>query len=101
MLERGNGDMLRSGTQALVSPVNCVGVMGKCLALEFRNKFPDVHATYRKVCGRGEVRPGRMSAYRPGCLKNRDTGGTAAAQQFPLEFFRSLSGVCGTSVKWA
>lgn len=45
-----HGDMFESNTEALVNPVNCVGVMGKGLALAFKNKFPDNYNAYRKVC---------------------------------------------------
>ena len=34
------GDLFESGCQALVNPVNCVGVMGKGLALQFRHRSP-------------------------------------------------------------
>lgn len=39
-----------SGAQALVNPVNCVGAMGRGLALEFKQRFPDSFAAYRRAC---------------------------------------------------
>ena len=55
-----SGNLLDADAQALVNPVNCVGVMGKGLALQFKQAFPANYATYRAACGRGEVQPGRM-----------------------------------------
>ena len=55
-----SGNLLDADTQALVNPVNCVGVMGKGLALQFKQAFPANYAAYRAACGRGEVQPGRM-----------------------------------------
>jgi O-acetyl-ADP-ribose deacetylase (regulator of RNase III) len=42
-----NGDLFQSGCEALVNPVNCVGIAGKGLALEFRNRYPDYFSNYR------------------------------------------------------
>lgn len=50
------GDLLQADTQALVNPVNCVGVMGKGLALQFKKKYPGMHAQYRSACGKAVVR---------------------------------------------
>jgi O-acetyl-ADP-ribose deacetylase (regulator of RNase III)/uncharacterized protein YwgA len=58
------GDLLQSGTQTLVNTVNCVGVMGKGIALEFKKKFPDMFADYTRRCELGEVRPGEPYLYR-------------------------------------
>ena len=55
-----SGNLLDADTQALVNPVNCVGVMGKGLALQFKQAFPANYAAYRAAWGRGEVQPGRM-----------------------------------------
>ena len=37
------GDILKSRAQTLINTVNCVGVMGKGIALEFKNQFPDMY----------------------------------------------------------
>ncbi|MBN2108785.1 MAG: macro domain-containing protein [Deltaproteobacteria bacterium] len=52
------GDMLQSKAQTLINTVNCVGIMGKGIALEFKNRFPDMFADYARRCERGEVKPG-------------------------------------------
>ncbi|HKB91088.1 MAG TPA: macro domain-containing protein, partial [Opitutaceae bacterium] len=58
------GDILQSKTQTIVNTVNCVGIMGKGIALEFKNKFPDMYEDYLQRCQRGEVRPGIPYLYR-------------------------------------
>ncbi|HEY0321558.1 MAG TPA: macro domain-containing protein [Pyrinomonadaceae bacterium] len=52
------GDILQSKAQTLINTVNCVGVMGKGIALEFRKQFPGMFADYVKRCERREVKPG-------------------------------------------
>lgn len=52
------GDILKSKAQTLINTVNCVGVMGKGIALEFKNRFPDMYKDYVQRCRRGEVKPG-------------------------------------------
>lgn len=51
-------DILKSDAEGLVNAVNCVGVMGKGIALQFRNKFSENFREYQAACDRGEVRPG-------------------------------------------
>jgi O-acetyl-ADP-ribose deacetylase (regulator of RNase III) len=45
-----NGDLFESGCEALVNPVNCVGVMGAGLALEFKKRFPAYFEDYSWAC---------------------------------------------------
>jgi len=52
------GDMFKSGAQTLVNTVNCVGIMGKGIALEFKNRFPEMHADYVERCEAGRVKLG-------------------------------------------
>jgi O-acetyl-ADP-ribose deacetylase (regulator of RNase III) len=59
MIEFRHGDLLASDAEALVNTVNCVGVMGKGIALQFKAAFPDNYRQYRRACRRGEVQPGR------------------------------------------
>jgi len=49
------GDIFKSKAQTLVNTVNCVGVMGKGLALEFKNRFPDMFKDYYIRCQNKEV----------------------------------------------
>jgi uncharacterized protein YwgA/O-acetyl-ADP-ribose deacetylase (regulator of RNase III) len=57
------GDIFQSKAQTLTNTVNCVGVMGKGIALEFKNKFPDMFKDYEKRCKAGEVKLGRPYLY--------------------------------------
>jgi O-acetyl-ADP-ribose deacetylase (regulator of RNase III) len=52
------GDLFSSKTQTLVNTVNCVGVMGKGVALEFKKHFPEMFEDYEKRCKRHEVKLG-------------------------------------------
>ncbi len=73
------GDVLDADAEALVNTVNCVGVMGKGLALQFREAYPGNYAAYRDACRRGEVVPGRLfvwatvKAGNPRCIVNFPT----------------------------
>jgi O-acetyl-ADP-ribose deacetylase (regulator of RNase III)/uncharacterized protein YwgA len=58
------GDILKSHVQTLINTVNCVGVMGKGIALEFKNRFPDMYEDYVQRCQRGEVKPGVPYPYK-------------------------------------
>ncbi len=59
-----HGDIFTSGAEALVNTVNCVGVMGKGIALEFKRRFPELFKAYRAACSRGEVSAGKVWTYR-------------------------------------
>jgi O-acetyl-ADP-ribose deacetylase (regulator of RNase III) len=60
MISFVHGDLLRAKTDALVNAVNCVGVMGRGLAAQFKRAFPDNFAAYQRACERKEVQPGKM-----------------------------------------
>jgi O-acetyl-ADP-ribose deacetylase (regulator of RNase III) len=60
MIELTRGDILRAEAEALVNTVNCVGVMGRGIALQCKRAFPANFAAYAAACKRGEVQPGRM-----------------------------------------
>jgi O-acetyl-ADP-ribose deacetylase (regulator of RNase III) len=62
------GDILKADAEALVNTVNCVGVMGRGIALQFRNVFPDNFKAYAAACKQGEVQPGRMFVFETGQL---------------------------------
>jgi len=60
MIRYTQGNLLEAPTEALVNTVNEVGVMGKGIALMFREAFPANMAAYAAACKSGEVRVGRM-----------------------------------------
>ena len=63
MIKLQKGDILRSDAQALVNTVNCVGIMGKGLALQFKKAFPENFKFYARACEHGEVHLGSMLVY--------------------------------------
>ncbi|MEO8702169.1 MAG: macro domain-containing protein [Kofleriaceae bacterium] len=63
MVELASGNLLDARVDALVNPVNTVGVMGKGLALQFKRAFPRNFAAYTAACKRGEVAIGRMFVF--------------------------------------
>jgi len=60
MIVLAKGDLLTADVDALVNTVNCVGVMGKGIALQFKRRFPGVFKAYEAACKRGDVQIGRM-----------------------------------------
>jgi O-acetyl-ADP-ribose deacetylase (regulator of RNase III) len=70
MVERTQGDLLMADAEALVNTVNCVGVMGKGLAWQFKKAFPENFKAYEAACRREEVRPGRMFVFETGQMFN-------------------------------
>lgn len=70
MIETASGDILTADAEALVNTVNCVGIMGRGIALQFRKAFPDNFKAYESVCKRGELHPGQMFIYETGSLTN-------------------------------
>jgi len=53
------GDIFESNAQTLVNTVNCVGIMGKGIALEFKKRFPDVFEEYVQLCKLGKMKLGQ------------------------------------------
>ncbi|MDE0169733.1 MAG: macro domain-containing protein [bacterium] len=62
------GNLLKADVDALVNTVNTVGVMGKGLALQFKNAFPANFKAYSKACKDGDVRLGRVFIFDNGQL---------------------------------
>jgi len=58
-----NGDMFREPVEALVNTVNCVGVMGKGVALEFKKRWPANFKEYKKLCDAKRLQPGQMFVF--------------------------------------
>src|SRR5216684_8799435 len=51
-------DILQSNAQTLINTVNCVGIMGKGISLEFKERFPEMFDDYVRRCQRKEVKLG-------------------------------------------
>jgi O-acetyl-ADP-ribose deacetylase (regulator of RNase III) len=70
MIKFTKGDILAADAEALVNTVNCVGFMGRGIALQFKNAFPQNFKVYEEVCKRGEMQPGRVLVYETGSITN-------------------------------
>lgn len=68
MIEFTSGDILKCEADALVNTVNCVGVMGRGIALQFKNAFPENFKAYEATCKHEAVQPGRMFVFETGQL---------------------------------
>jgi O-acetyl-ADP-ribose deacetylase (regulator of RNase III) len=63
MIEAGQGEFSKALVEALVNPVNTVGLMDHGPALELKGAFPDNFNAYRRACVAGEVRVGQVFAF--------------------------------------
>ncbi len=63
MLHFIKGDILKADAEALVNTVNCVGVMGRGIALQFRKAFPENFKAYKSACDKKQLHPGIMFVY--------------------------------------
>ncbi len=63
MIHFQQGDILHADAEALVNTVNCVGIMGRGVALQFRKEFPENYKAYKAVCDRTELQPGKMLVF--------------------------------------
>ncbi|MFP4532399.1 MAG: macro domain-containing protein [Desulfobacterales bacterium] len=63
MIEFHKGDILKTKTDALVNTVNCVGVMGRGIALQFKKAYPEMFTCYKKVCEKNELWPDKVLTY--------------------------------------
>ena len=70
MIKYKKADLLQEDAEAIVNTVNCVGVMGRGIALQFKNKFPENFQKYAEACKNKEVQPGKMFLVRTGQLTN-------------------------------
>ena len=63
MIKYTSGDLFQCEAFTWVNAVNCVGVMGRGIALQFKNVFPANFKAYEAACKCGEVQPGHMFVF--------------------------------------
>lgn len=63
MIEYQHGNLIEADADALVNTVNCAGVMGKGIALQFKQAYPANFRFYEKACRKGEVQLGKMLVF--------------------------------------
>lgn len=68
MIEIRRGNLLESDAEAYVNTVNCVGVMGKGIALQFKQAFPDNFRQYENACKEKQIIPGKVFLHETGRL---------------------------------
>ena len=81
MVQIARGNLLVAKVDALINTVNTKGIMGKGIALQFKQAFPAMFRDYEKACKAGEVRLGKMHVVDLGGL----TGGPALDHQLSHE----------------
>jgi len=70
MIEYKTGNILTEDAEAIVNTVNCVGVMGRGIALQFKKAYPANFKDYAAACKLDQVKPGRMFVHDLGGLTN-------------------------------
>lgn len=70
MIHYTTGDILRDDAEALINTVNCVGVMGRGIALQFKNHYPENFKAYAVAHKSGLLMPGKMFIHETGELTN-------------------------------
>lgn len=63
MIEFSSDNLLDSSAQALINPVNCVGVMGAGLARAFAKQYPEMFEDYKTACQGGKLSVGKLHAF--------------------------------------
>ena len=71
MIQIAQGNLLVAPVDALVNTVNTKGIMGKGIALQFKQAFPAMFREYEKACKAGEVQLGKMHVFDLGGLAGR------------------------------
>jgi O-acetyl-ADP-ribose deacetylase (regulator of RNase III)/uncharacterized protein YwgA len=70
MIQYVSGNLLEADVEALINTVNCVGVMGKGIALQFKQAFPANFTDYAKACRSKTVQTGKMHVFATGNMVN-------------------------------
>ncbi len=78
MIETTKGNLLEAPVEALVNTVNTVGIMGKGIALQFKQAYPAMFRSYEKACKAGEVRLGEVHVF--------DMGGLVGGPRWIINF---------------
>lgn len=64
MIKKLYGNLFDSRMETLVNTVNCIGVMSKGIALQFKLRYPEMFHDYKAKCAAGSVLPGKPYLYR-------------------------------------
>ena len=64
MISLKHGDILSADAEAIVNTVNCVGIMGKGIALQFKMKYPENYRFYKTICDQGSMLIGKVLVFK-------------------------------------
>src|SRR5207247_9876616 len=78
MIKLTEGNLLASPAEALVSTVNTVGIMGRGIALQFKQAYPMMFRDYERACKAGEVKLGKVHVF--------DLGGLGGGPRWIINF---------------
>jgi O-acetyl-ADP-ribose deacetylase (regulator of RNase III) len=78
MMKLTKGNLLAAPVEALVNTVNTAGIMGRGIALQFKQAYPLMFREYERACKSGEVKLGRMHVF--------DLGGLAGGPHWLINF---------------
>lgn len=78
MIKISTGNLLTAPAEALVNTVNTEGVMGKGIALQFKQAFPDMYKSYQSACKNSEIKLGKVHVY--------DLGGLVGGPRWIINF---------------
>lgn len=78
MIQLTTGNLLEASAEALVNTVNTAGVMGKGIALQFKQAFPEMFRAYERACKADEVKLGKMQVF--------DLGGLVGGPRWIINF---------------
>ncbi len=91
MISFTQGNLLEANVEAVVNTVNTVGIMGKGIALMFKDKFPANFAAYARACERKDIRIGTMFV-----TENRQLFG----QKWIINFPTKIHWRTRTKIEW-
>jgi O-acetyl-ADP-ribose deacetylase (regulator of RNase III) len=78
MIELASGNLLEAPVEALVNTVNTAGVMGRGIALQFKQAYPAMFRAYEAACKAGRVELGEMDVF--------DLGGLVGGPRWIINF---------------
>ncbi len=78
MIKFTQGNLLEAQAEALVNTVNTVGIMGRGIALQFKQAYPSMFREYERACKAGEVKLGKIQVF--------DLGGLAGGPRWLINF---------------
>ena len=65
------GNIFNTNCECIVNTINCVGFMGKGIALEMSIRYPEMEQVYKQMCSEGEIQVGKLWLFRPATEKKK------------------------------